>query len=41
MQRSAACLMQAERLRGCRNSALLWLFWLVFLMCQVLCNAVQ
>ena len=30
-----AALIEAERTRGVRNSALLWVFWLVYLLCQV------
>ena len=30
-----AALVEAERTRGVRNSALLWVFWLVYLLCQV------
>jgi len=29
-----AALIEAERTRGVRNSALLWVFWLVYLLCQ-------
>lgn len=30
-----AALIEAERRHGVRNSALLWVFWLVYLLCQV------
>ena len=30
-----AALIEAERTRGVRNSALLWVFWLLYLLCQV------